>query len=187
MTRPEISVVMPVHQDTEFLDGAVSSILGQSFSDLELIVVIESGDDVVGSRSLRDHNDDRLNIIENNGPAGLIGSLNTGVTNSKGRYIARMDSDDISLPTRFERQVEQLDRSRPIGMLGTQISYVDGEGRKVRDPKYFTNPDQLLWDMFFNSPIPHPSAMIRREVDLGARRISHRCLPGGGLRSMDKG
>ena len=100
--RPEISVIMPVYNTKEeFLRAAIESILIQTFRNFELII-IDDGSTEETKKIERDYDDERIVIIENGINMGLPKTLNIGLKNAKGKYIARMDSDDISVENRLE-------------------------------------------------------------------------------------
>src|SRR5574344_639787 len=112
---PKISVVMPVYNtDETFLRESIESILNQSFKDFEFIIINDgstnNAEDVILS-----YKDERIRYYKNDINLKLIKTLNRGLLLAEGEYIARMDSDDISLPTRFQTQVEFLGKNPNIG------------------------------------------------------------------------
>lgn len=157
-------MIMPVYNGEGFICQAIQSILDQSFRDLELIVVSEFNTSLASLKEVDGFHDPRLVHIRNEERLGLIASLNLGLRSAKGRYIARMDSDDVSLPQRLEMQVAFMNAHPEVGVLGTQVRYIDVDGTRGSKPRYFSHPDAVTWDMLFNSPIPHPSAMLRSDV-----------------------
>ena len=108
MNTPMISVVMPVYNAEKYLDEAIKSILVQTCKDFEFIIINDGSNDksleIIEKYNIQD---ERIVLI-NRENRGLIASLNEGIEKTKGRYIARMDADDISLPDRFEKQIEFL-------------------------------------------------------------------------------
>lgn len=114
---PKISVVMPVYNTKEeWLREAIESILNQSYKDFEFII-IDDGSDKSIEPIVNSYNDARIVLIRQENQ-GIAKSLNYGFKISKGEYIARMDSDDISMPERFEKQVNFLDKNPQISVLG---------------------------------------------------------------------
>ncbi len=112
---PKISVVMPVYNTKEeWLREAIESILNQSYKDFEFII-IDDGSDKSIEPIVNSYNDARIVLIRQEN-LGIAKSLNYGFKISKGEYIARMDSDDISLPERFEKQVNFLDKNPQISV-----------------------------------------------------------------------
>jgi glycosyltransferase involved in cell wall biosynthesis len=167
---PEVSVVMSVYNGERFLQEAVRSILDQTFPDFEYIIVDDGSTDQTAS-ILGSFDDQRIRLIYNPENLGLTASLNKGIDAAQGEFIARMDADDVSLPSRLEKQVSYL-RSHPdIGVVGTDKQDIDLEGRYLEknwNPP--TLPGYVGWRLYFGNPIIHPSVMIRK-----------RCLENVGL------
>ena len=119
---PKVSVLMPVfNTKEEYLRESIHSILNQTFNDFEFIIIndgsVNNAEDVILS-----YCDNRIKYFEQDNH-GLVYTLNRGISLCNGEYIARMDSDDISLPERFARQVEILERNPEIGIVGGLISF----------------------------------------------------------------
>lgn len=161
---PTVSVIMPVYNGEEYIAQAIRSILDQTLADLELIIISEFGTSPASIAAIGQFDDPRLVHVQNGEKLGLIASLNLGLRIAKGRYIARMDSDDVSLPERLTKQVAYMDAHPEVGVLGTMVAYIDAQGKITSRPRYFSKPETVAWDMLFNSPIPHPSAMLRPET-----------------------
>ena len=103
MQSPSISVIMPVYNTAKYLNEAIDSILNQTYKDFEFIIIDDCSTD--GSLDIiKTYSDDRIILIENETNKGYVYGLNYALSFAKGKYIARMDSDDISLPNRFKRQ-----------------------------------------------------------------------------------
>ncbi|TNE70794.1 glycosyltransferase family 2 protein, partial [bacterium] len=115
---PVITCLMSVYNGEEFLREAMDSILDQTYTNFEFLIINDgSTDDTVPI--IESYDDPRIRLIHNEVNIGLTKSLNKGIGLAKGEYIARMDADDISLPERFERQIEVLLNSK-IDICGTQ-------------------------------------------------------------------
>ncbi len=164
---PEISVVMAVY-NTEYtmLRQAVESILGQTFTSFEFLIVLDcptDGSDLI----VREYaeKDSRIRIIENETNQGLACSLRRGVEESRGKYVARMDSDDIALPERFRIQYEYMQKNPDAAVTGARVIPF---GEEVTEPftvqhDYIDDQDYLKIRMLFrNVGVPHPTAMIRK-------------------------
>ena len=161
---PTVSVVMPAFNAAEFLDEAVCSILDQTFRDFEFIMIDDgSTDDTARILQKYAKADSRLRVFSQ-ANEGMIPALNRGCRLARGRYIARMDADDISLPHRIERQIKYLERHPEIGILGTWASRIDGNGCVVGDWCLSPNPKVLKWSHFFHVCVVHPTVLMRREV-----------------------
>lgn len=160
MSNPFISVILPVYNADPFLAESIQSILNQSFEDFELLLI----DDGSTDKSLEVINsfaDKRIRIIENGVNKGLVFTLNKGLELSKGKYIARMDADDISAPQRFERQIKAMEADQEIIVCGTQAEYF---GVITGISKLPVSSDEIKAGLFFGSCFIHPSVMIRRSV-----------------------
>jgi len=102
--KPKISVIMSVYNGEKYLGEAIDSVLGQTFTDFDFIIVNDGSTD--GSPGIiQSYRDERIRVINNEKNIGLTKSLNKAIKESGGEYIARQDADDISLPERFEEQV----------------------------------------------------------------------------------
>jgi glycosyltransferase involved in cell wall biosynthesis len=151
---------MAVHNGEPYLCAAVESILTQTFQDLELIVVDDGSTDN-SLRLLQDYatNDARLKVLKNESNIGLASSLNKGFSAARGTYVARMDSDDISLPHRLERQVSFMDSHPDISVCGTWANLF---GHQNAAKKYPTEHDDIRASLLFYTPVFHPSVMFRK-------------------------
>ena len=157
-----ISVVMPVFNSAEFLKESVESILNQTFKDFELICVYDkSKDDSLSILEAYAQNDSRVKIIVNEEKKGLPYALNLGLKAAKGKYIARMDADDIALPKRFEIQYKFLEKHNDIGGCGTFIKKIGNTRRRVFLP---IKSDDIKVRLMFNCCIMHPTAMFRASL-----------------------
>ena len=165
MTACRVSVLMSVHNDARYLARAVESILGQTFADFEFIVVDDgSTDESLGI--LQSFDDPRLRLISREN-RGLPVSLNEGLAAARGEYVARQDADDLSLPTRLEREVEYLDRHRAVGLVGTNYTIIDEDDVAQSTTSVFTHPDDLAVAQICSNQYGHGSVMFRRELVLG--------------------
>ncbi len=161
---PPISVVMPVYNSAEFVAEAIESILSQTFRDFEFIIIDDGSTDESGA-ILRDYaaRDNRIRYYAQEN-CGLIASLNRYCPLAKGRYIARMDADDISLPTRLEKQFRFLENHPEIGILGARIQDVDRFLTVRGTWPVPCDPAVIQWFLMFGNCMAHPSVTMRREV-----------------------
>ncbi|MDR0798877.1 MAG: glycosyltransferase, partial [Dysgonamonadaceae bacterium] len=159
----QISVVMAVYNSETYLKEAIDSILSQTFTDFELILINDGSTDN-STAIITGYTDSRIRIINNGANQGLIASLNTGLTQSRGKYIARMDADDIALPARLQMQFDFMEAHPEVGLCGTNIEtfFDDSEQRFIAR---FPEEDATIRAFtFFQSPFCHPTVMMRREV-----------------------
>lgn len=160
---------MPVYNGERFLPEAIDSILNQTWVDFELLIVDDGSTD--GSSEILSgyaNRDKRVTLIRNETNLGLVRTLNRGLDLTDSPYIARMDQDDISLPDRLQKQAMYLQQHPEVGVLGTNITYIDSEGRdlKYSRPKHnrYESPLFIRWSLLWRNPIYHPTVMIRRAV-----------------------
>lgn len=161
---PKVSVLMAVYNAERYLAAALESILGQTFTDFEFIVVDDGSNDE-SARILAKYGaaDRRLRIIPNEANSGLAYSLNKGIDFARGAYIARMDADDISLPTRLAAQVAFLDAHPDCCLCGGALMTFSTEGAGVLWQPPLAH-DDILSSMIFESVIYHPTVMMRGET-----------------------
>jgi len=160
---PLVSVVMPVYNSEAYLKPAVESILSQTFCDFELIIIDDSPTDKTAA-ILDSYTDPRIICLHNQEHCGLIRSLNLGLATARGKYIARMDADDISLPHRLEGQVHYMEAHPDIGLLGTWIEDIDENGKPIGVWRAPTTPALIRWSLLFGTCMAHPSVIMRRSV-----------------------
>ncbi len=160
MKVPKVSVVMSVYKEpVEWIRQSIDSVLNQTFSDFEFIIICDNPAYEEGIATLKEYaeKDNRIKIIFNEENIGLTKSLNKGLAIVKGDYIARMDADDISLPTRFQKQVEYLDDNHSCIVCGSNYEKFGDESGYKENPE---NNDEMF--LFLKSPFAHPSVMFRR-------------------------
>ncbi len=165
--QPKVSVLFPVYNGEQFLEEAIDSVLNQTFRDFELLILLEYGSNAA-SREIVEckKKDHRVRVIENReGKLGLAESLNLGMREAEGEYIARMDADDISLPKRFEKQVRYLDKHPDIVMCGTAMKGLYEDGR-MDNRGYFTDPGSIRFECMLGNPFGHPTVMWRKDAFL---------------------
>jgi glycosyltransferase involved in cell wall biosynthesis len=164
--RPLVSVLMSVHNGSRYLRAAIESIRSQTLRDLEFIIVDDaSTDDASEICADAASRDPRIIVLTNERRLGLTRSLNRALAVATGTYIARMDGDDISLPSRLERQVAYLEARPGVGLVGSWYSEIDAAGA-VTVPLYSfpVEPIIVSWRMAFENPLPHPPIVARRAL-----------------------
>jgi glycosyltransferase involved in cell wall biosynthesis len=157
---PLVSVIMPVKNGADFIEAAISSVLNQSFQDVELVVVDDQSDDRT-REVLASIISPKIKVLSTAGSGGLVSALNLGIDSSSGKYLARLDSDDISHLHRFEKQVSVLDSSPATALCGTWARTFGSVNRQIRYP---TTSAEIKSRMLFSNPFAHPSVMIRRQA-----------------------
>ena len=159
--HPIVSVLLPVHNGQRFVEESVASILSQRWGDLECLVVDDGSTDGTGA-VLAKIQDPRLRIFRNEKPIGVAESLNLAIRESKGKYLARMDADDISLPGRISKQVQFMEDHRSVGVLGTHVGYIGRRGCALDLRPCSVEACRAF--LLFGTPIVHPSVMIRKDI-----------------------
>ncbi len=178
MTHPRVSVLMPVFDSRTTLPEALGSIFDQTFNDFEVVAVDDGSSD--GSAAILDSwagRDPRL-LVFHEGHRGIIETLNHGLGQCRGEYVARMDADDRMHPERLEKQVAMLDARPEISVAACLVEIVSKgpvpEGMRAYQEwlNGLVSPEEIAREIFVESPIAHPSATFRREeiLALGAYR-----------------
>ncbi|GHV18264.1 hypothetical protein FACS18949_11720 [Clostridia bacterium] len=160
-----ISVVLPVYNSEQFLSEAVESILAQTFQDWELLAVCEpdsndSSDKVLAKYAQKDN---RIHVISNTQRLGLAASLNVGIRLANGEFIARMDSDDISLPNRFSVELNYMQNHPETSIVGCNAKFIGNSGKYIgHTDSYEATAEQLKSDLMFWCNVRHPTAFFRK-------------------------
>lgn len=161
---PMVSVVMSVFNGERFLREAVESILGQTFRDFEFVIINDGS---------TDSTDSILDSYERTAPGvrvyhqenrGLIESLNRGCGLARGKYIARMDADDIALKDRLMQQIEFMEKHAGVGVLGGAVEQVDATGRRLPTVHFPLDHADIVSTLAYACPFSHPAVVIRKEV-----------------------
>jgi glycosyltransferase involved in cell wall biosynthesis len=161
VTAPRVSVVIAAYNGERFLRPAIESILSQTFSDFELIVIDDCSTDST-PQILSEFKDERLRVIRNECNLGIAVTTNRGIASARSEYIALQDHDDISLPTRLECQVAFLDRNAQVGMVGSDCNIIDEAGTISLGWPVKYDDEELKWALLWRCPFFHTSVMVRR-------------------------
>ena len=161
---PKVSVVMPVYNRQKYIKSSVESILNQTFTDFEFIIVNDGSTDKT-LEILKSYTDKRIKIIENEKNSGIVFSRNRGLNNATGQYIAMMDSDDIAYSNKLMKQVDFLDKNKEYGMVGTWVKFID-ENSKYTGGKWKlpAKPDLIPPIMLFRNYFVQSTILVRREA-----------------------
>lgn len=156
-----VSIIMSTYNtDENMLKESISSILNQTYENFEFIIVNDAStkNDLNIIKSFKD---ERIVLIENEKNIGLAASLNKAIDISKGNYIARMDSDDISVKNRIERQVKYLQENKHIDLIGTYAKHFGkNKNLNVTPLKKY---EEVNIQLFTNTTLVHPTVMIRKK------------------------
>ncbi len=163
--RPAVSVVMSFsNEPLQWLKLAAESILSQTFRDFEFIIVCDNPGFSEGIDYIKKvaENESRVISIVNDSNIGPTKSLNIAISVARGRYIARMDADDISLPERFEHQVKYLDAHPQVSVCATDVHIINEKGKIIRKRKFRRKRNHV--EMLLYNTVSHPSVMFRKSL-----------------------
>lgn len=159
MGKPLITVVIPVYNVAAFIDQTIASILEQTLTDFECVFIDDHSTDST-VEIIKSYNDSRIIIIEKEENTGYTNSLNYGIKIARGKYIARMDGDDIMDNYRFEKQIDFLERNPTIGVCGSNYRTFP----MVKYNQLQEHPKDIFSVMLFSCEIAHPSVIFRKEL-----------------------
>jgi glycosyltransferase involved in cell wall biosynthesis len=152
---------MAVYNGEEYLHSSINSVLKQTFSDFELIIIDDCSNDKTYN-IINDFKDSRIVYSRNIKNIGQTPSLNIGVKLSKGKYIARIDADDLYIDNKLEKQFYFMEKNPEITVCGTQSKCIDENGNIYSSRLFPKTESDIVFRSFFQSPIMHVSAMIRK-------------------------
>jgi len=155
-----ISVVMPVYNGEKYLSEAIESVLNQTFGDFEFIIINDGSTDRTEDIILS-YADPRIVYVKNEENLQIARTLNKGIILVKGKYIARMDADDISLPERFGKQIAFMEANRDVDICGAWIQFFGHKDNVWQTEK---NHESIKTELLFGCPMAHPTFMAKREV-----------------------
>lgn len=155
-----ISVVIPVYNGSKYLEEAILSILNQTYHNFELLIINDGSTDN-SEEIIKSFKDKRIVYIKNEVNKGLIFTLNNGVLNSKGEFIARMDQDDISHPERFAKQIIEFNNDIDLTICGSFMKTF-GNGKPIFINYLPITKAEIISSIYFTCPFVHPSVMIRK-------------------------
>lgn len=160
---PVVSVVMPVYNCVSYIEEAVNSILNQTFIDFELIIIDDASTDGT-TAILKKFTDARIKLVFKQVNKGVSAATNDGFRLAQGKYIARMDGDDISVKTRLEKQVGILDNNPSIFICGGLVQYLGGNNIIV---PYKEKHQEIITELLISCSICMGASMFRRKELLG--------------------
>lgn len=160
---PLVSVVMPCHNGARYIAEAIESVLSQSYGNWELIVVDDGSTD--DSRDIiKKVKDSRITLVQNKRNYGICHSLNKGIKRAQGKYIARLDADDMMLPNRLSAQIEFMEQHPDYAIVGGNHIVIDMDGMSLGMTVYPETDEEIRFFTNIFNPFAHSSVMIRRAV-----------------------
>lgn len=172
-----ISVIMSTYNESiSDLRESIESILKQTYSNIELIIVIDNPNNEELKEFIFSLEDPRVHIIKNKSNIGLVKSLNKAINEAKGKYLARMDADDICSINRLELQKKYLEKNN-LDFVGGSLCLIDENGNFISKLHFPSKHYQIKFFLKWGSCIPHPTWMVRKEVytELNGYRDVPRC------------
>jgi glycosyltransferase involved in cell wall biosynthesis len=159
---PMVSIVIPVHNGEKYIKESIDSCLEQTYKNIEIIVVDDKSED--NTLNILKNYGNRITVIPVEKQNGLGNVINIGIRKSKGKYIARMDADDIMYPTRIEKQVEYLESHPNCVAVGGQIDIIDENGNITGHREYAVEDKDIKKNLFLFQPFAHPAVTLRRST-----------------------
>ncbi len=160
MDNPVVTVLLPVYNCERFLAEAIQSILDQTFTNFEFLI-IDDGSTDQSAQVITAFKDERIRLLQQEN-SGLAATLNRGISLARGRYIARQDQDDVSYPDRLDRQVDFMEANTDCVLLGTWAQIIEVDRAVNRFHRHPVSGDELRYLMYFNNPFVHSSVMLRK-------------------------
>lgn len=162
---PLVTVILPCYNASLYVEEAVRSIMYQTYSNLDILLLDDCSTDGTATILLNLAKEDkRIRIIRNEQNLRLVKTLNKGVDEAKGIFIARMDADDISLPERIEKQMEFMLLHPEVDLCGTNYSIIDGKGTKIRNSVNIPlTSKEIATALLFTCPIGHPTVLFKKD------------------------
>ena len=159
-----ISVILPVYNSEKYVKLAIESVLNQTYQNFELIIINDASTDN-SWEVVKTFHDPRIILLENEVNLGTAATANRGIQVARGDFIARMDSDDISFPDRFEKQIAFFTSHPKVGILGGPFQEIAADGTKVRTPSVrLQEPYLIKFWLLIENVMNHPTIMIRKKV-----------------------
>jgi glycosyltransferase involved in cell wall biosynthesis len=170
--KPLVSVLTTVYNAEEYLNMAIDSILLQTYKNYEYIL-IDDGSTDHSRQIIEAYDDPRIKYIYQKNQ-GLQAALNRGISIAKGKYIARMDHDDISYPSRLEKQVSFLESNKKIAMVGTSFDIIDSDSGIVGGSYHLDRDEDIRIEFLVRNPFGHGTMMICKEAleDVGGYDVT---------------
>ncbi len=163
---PKISVIMPAYNASLYIKEAIESVLSQTYTDFEFIIINDGSTDTTLD-IIKSFSDKRIILVNNEINLGIIKSRNIGIDLARGKYIAKMDADDISLPSRFEKQFKYLDQNPNVAVIATKLALIDEKGvlQSVWPEDYYVSGiNQIKVTLPIINCIGQPTVMMRADI-----------------------
>lgn len=160
--QPTVSVIMPAYNSEKYIGSAIQSVLMQTYINIELIISNDASIDNT-KEIIKLFKDKRLVYLENSKNKGISENRNICLSYANGEYIAVMDNDDISMPTRIEYQIKFLEANPEIDVVGTYVCLIDDRNKIIGFMGSYTSDEEIKKRIYWRNPISSPSIMARAE------------------------
>lgn len=161
-TVPKVSVVIPAYNAMTYLPETLNSVLKQTFSDFEVVIIDDGSTDLIQAWIAQNITDPRVRLITQ-ANQGLSGARNTGIANAQGEYVAFLDADDVWEPTKLEKQVNYLDNNSTVGLVYNWTAFIDAEGKPTGRIMGGDIEGDVLEEILQHNIIDCPSVVVRRK------------------------
>jgi hypothetical protein len=158
---PRVSVLLAVHNDARFLPATLASLFGQTMTDFELVTVDDASTDATAAL-LRGIDDPRLRYLRNERNLGQVPSLNRGLADCRGEFVARIDGDDVCEPDRFREQLAYLEARPALIGCATWTTEIDPDDHVIGAQEPPDDAEHVRWSLCHTNRLYHPSMMLRR-------------------------
>jgi len=178
ISTPLVSVITPVYNREKYLAKCIESILNQTYENFEFIIIDDNSSDLTVN-IIKDYllRDSRIKFLENNKNLGATLTFNRGLDIAKGKYIARMDSDDISFPDRFKKQVDIFESWHDLEVLGTGAVLIDHKENEIGRKQFPSNFKKISNIIKTGVPVFDPSVMMRSSTLKEINGFDNRLAP----------
>lgn len=161
--KPLVSIILPIHNVELYIKDCLDSIFKQTWENFELII-IDDGSTDNSQLVIKRYNDERLKYVKNEVNKGIVFSLNKGISLAKGKYIARIDGDDMMHKIRLEKQVQYLEMHPNIVIVGSWHYVINDSNEIIGLKEYPVHDQEIKLLKFFMNPFSHPSLMMRKDI-----------------------
>lgn len=159
----KVTVLMPVYNAAKFIDEAIDSILSQSFKDFEFLIINDGSTD--GSKKIiLSYKDPRIKFFENKKNLGVARTLNRGLRLAKGKYIARMDADDIAFPERLKLLSQEFGKDNQLAVVSSYYNIIDEAGNYLYANQDVFSPEEIYYTLQFRNCLGHPTVMFNKDI-----------------------
>lgn len=163
MNNPKISVLMPVYNAEKYLHEAIDSILNQTFKDFEFFIINDASTDN-SKKIIMSYNDKRIRHLENKKNLGVAGTLNRGLKLAEGKYIARMDADDIAYSQRLQIEYNEIIKDAKVAVVASFYDVIDENGKYLYTVKDSSSAEEIYYALQFRNCLGHPTIIFNKEI-----------------------